>query len=64
MAVTLTNDERRALADTLVDTLAERGLTLGDVERLAPVLVDRFRLASSSREGGAAVDSGGGSNDG
>ena len=42
--LTLSTDERRELAGALADDLARRGLTLGDVERLAPLLVDRFRL--------------------
>ena len=45
MDLNLTDDERRALAGELADALAARGLALGDIERLAPLLVDRFRLA-------------------
>ena len=41
---TLSNGELRELAGALAEDLARRGLTLGDVERLAPLLVDRFRL--------------------
>lgn len=50
----MTADERRDLAGELADDLAGRGLTLGDVERLAPLLVDRFRLtvpAGGARRG-------------
>ena len=43
--LSLTAEERRALAGELADGLVARGLTLGDVERLAPLVVDRFRLA-------------------
>ena len=35
----------RELAGQLADDLAGRGLVLGDVERLAPLLLDRFRLS-------------------
>lgn len=45
MEVNLTAEERRELAGELAEGLVARGLTLGDVERLAPLLVDRFRLA-------------------
>ena len=45
----LTADERRELAGELADDLAERGLALGDVERLAPLLVERFRLTARRR---------------
>ena len=45
MDLNLTDDERRALACELAEVLVERGLALGDVERLAPLLVDRFRQA-------------------
>ena len=38
------NGELRELAGELADDLAERGLVLGDVERLAALMVDRFRL--------------------
>ena len=41
----LGNDALRALAAELAEGLAARGLVLGDVERLAPLLVDRFHLA-------------------
>ena len=44
--VRLTADERRALADELAGDLVQRGLALADVERLAPLLVDRFRRAA------------------
>ena len=40
---TLGPGEIRELAGELAETLASRGLSLGDVERLAPLLVDRFR---------------------
>ena len=60
MTTNLTADERRDLAGKLADELAARGLGLGDVERLAPLLVDRFRLTvrpvdgdeRQAREGG------------
>ena len=39
----LSADERRELAGALAEDLARRGLTLGDVERLAPLMVERFR---------------------
>lgn len=45
MDLNLTGDERRALAGELAEALVARGLALGDVERLAPLLVDRFRRA-------------------
>ena len=44
MNLTLTADERRVLAGELADDLVARGLSLGDVERLAPLVVDRVRL--------------------
>ena len=47
MDLNLTSDERRALAGELAEALVARGLALGDVERLAPLLVDRFRLTVS-----------------
>ena len=40
----LSADERRDLAGELADDLAARGLMSGDVERLAPMVVDRFRV--------------------
>ena len=52
----MTNDERRDLAGELADDLAERGLDLLDVELLAPLVVDKFRLAA--REYARAEDSG------
>ena len=55
MDLNLTGDERRALAGELAEALVARGLALGDVERLAPLLVDRFRQAVSGdgpRRGG------------
>lgn len=48
MDLNLTDDERRALACELAEVLVARGLALGDVERLAPLLVDRFRLAAGA----------------
>ena len=50
---TLGPGEIRALAGELAETLAARGLSLGDVERLAPLLVDRFRLMQARPAGGA-----------
>ena len=41
---TRSNGELRALAASLADDLVARGLALGDVERLAPLMVDRVRL--------------------
>ena len=60
MNLTLTADERRVLAGELADDLVERGLSLGDVERLAPLVVERVRLTvrpvdgdeRQAREGG------------
>ena len=49
----LDNDALRALAGALAEDLAARGFVLGDVERLAPLLVDRFRLVQG-RPGGEA----------
>ena len=49
----LDNDALRALAAELAEGLAARGLVLGDVERLAPLLVDRFRLVQGRPAGGA-----------
>ena len=49
LSTALTADERRELAGELADDLARRGLVLGDVERLAPLLVDRFRLTVQGR---------------
>ena len=48
--MTLTADELRKLAVELASELIERGLILGDVERLAPLVVDRVRQVS--RPGG------------
>ena len=42
---TLSTGEIRALAGELAADLVTRGLSLADVERLAPLLVDRVRLA-------------------
>ena len=42
---TLSTGEIRALAGELAADLVARGLSLGDVERLAPLMVDRVRLA-------------------
>ena len=39
----LSADDRSELAGELAEDLARRGLTLGDVERLAPLMVERFR---------------------
>ena len=50
MDLNLTDGERRALAGELAEALVARGLALGDVERLAPLLVDRFRRAVSGGE--------------
>ena len=44
MSQSRSNGELRDLAGELADDLARRGLVLGDVERLAPLMVDRFRL--------------------
>ena len=41
---TLSPGEIRALAGELAEALVARGLSLGDMERLAPLLVDRVRL--------------------
>ena len=60
--LTLTADERRVLAGELADDLAARGLSLGDVERLAPLVVDRFRLTVP--RGAAQAGEGGGGRDG
>ncbi len=60
--LTLTADERRVLAGELADDLAARGLSLGDVERLAPLVVDRFRLTVP--RGAARAGEGGGGRDG
>ena len=46
----LTSDERRAQAEELAGDLVERGLALADVERLAPLLVDRVRLSVQGAE--------------
>ena len=47
----LTSEERRELAGELAEDLARRGLSLLDVERVAPLLVDQFRHnAKESRE--------------
>ena len=46
----LTADERRALADELAGELVKRRLTLADVERLVPLLVDRVRLSALGAE--------------
>ena len=46
----LTGDERRALADELAGDLVKRGLALADVERLAPLLVERVRLSVQGAE--------------
>ena len=48
----LTADERRALADELAGDLVRRGLALAlaDVERLAPLLVERVRLSIQGAE--------------
>ena len=51
----LTAEERRALAEELAGDLVERGLALADVERLAPLLVDRFRLSVQGAERGRAL---------
>ena len=48
----LTADERRKLAGELADDLVARGATLLDVERLAPLLVDRVRLTVRGPSGG------------
>ena len=55
MGEAMTGDERRELAGELADDLAERGLTLADVERLAPLLVDRFRLTVRAARDGAGL---------
>lgn len=55
----LTADERRDLAGALADDLVARGLALGDVERLAPLLVDRFRRTVRPGEPGEAEPRGG-----
>ena len=47
---TLSSGEIRDLAVELAEDLAARGLSLGDVERLAPLLVDRFRLLPTRPE--------------
>ena len=39
----LSPGELRDLAAELAEALVARGLSLGDVERLAPLLVERFR---------------------
>ena len=39
----LSPGELRNLAGELAEDLVARGLSLGDVERLAPLLVERFR---------------------
>ena len=44
------SDERRALAEELAGDLVKRGLALADVERLAPLLVDRVRLSVQGAE--------------
>ena len=44
MNESMTAAERRELAGELADDLVGRGLTLADVEKLAPLLVDRVRL--------------------
>lgn len=49
MSESMTAAERRELAGELADELADRGLTLLDVERLAPLMVDRFRQARQAR---------------
>ena len=46
----MTSDERRALAEELAGDLVKRGLALADVERLAPLLVDRVRLSVQGAE--------------
>ena len=46
----LTSEERRALAEELAGDLVQRGLALADVERLAPLLVDRVRLSVQDAE--------------
>ena len=48
--IRLTSEERRALAEELAGDLVKRGLTLADVERLAPLLVDRVRLSVQGAE--------------
>ena len=48
--IRLTSEERRALAEELAGDLVNRGLTLADVERLAPPLVDRVRLSVQGAE--------------
>ena len=55
----LTADERRALADELAGDLVRRGLALADVERLAPLLVDRVRLSVLGAERRRALPAGG-----
>ena len=51
----LTAEERRALAEELAGDLVARGLALADVERLAPLLVDRVRLSVQGAERGRAL---------
>ena len=55
----LTAEERRALADELAGDLVRRGLALADVERLAPLLVDRVRLSVQGAERRRALPAGG-----
>ena len=55
----LTADERRALADELAGDLVRRGLALADVERLAPLLVERARLSVQGAERRRALPAGG-----
>ena len=52
---TLSTGEIRALAGELAEDLAARGLSLGDVERLAPLLVDRFRQVPARAPAGVPV---------
>ena len=49
---TLSTGEIRDLAGELAEDLAARGLSLGDVERLAPLLVDRFRQSPARAAAG------------
>ena len=44
MGQSRSNGELRELAGELAEDLGRRGLVLGDVERLAALMVDRFRL--------------------
>lgn len=53
---TLSAGEIRALAGELAADLVARGLSLGDVERLAPLLVDRVRLSVSGAGGKRGED--------